>query len=182
MNPYTKIWTKTSATIDFLLENGLSTSLLNLNFLIAGLTASLLSVGEDKVFATFGVAGGLVFLLFQTVLIWLALKFLLPYMYLLIGKMWNGKATFHQMALIVSLAFIPEVIYLTYVLVLFAVSGEIIEVNYLIRLIGWVFTIRILVIGIAKVQGFNYVFALMNLFLPAIILGVLGLLLGVLNN
>jgi hypothetical protein len=182
INPYINIWTRTSQTIDYLLVHGLNRKLLNLNFLIAGLTAGLASVGEANAFAVFGITGGLFFLLVLTLLALLVFKYLFPYMYLLIGKIWNGKATFRQVVLIVSLAFIPEILFLGYILILFAISGEIVEVNYLIRLVGGIFSIRILVIGLAKIQEFKYGLALLNLFLPAIILIVLGLLFGVLKN
>jgi hypothetical protein len=182
MNPYISIWTRTSETIDYLLVHGLNKKLLNLNFLIAGLTAALLNLSENNAFAVFGVLGGLIFLMFLTLFAWLLFKYILSYIYLLTGKIWNGKANFRQVVLIMSLAFIPEIIYLTYILILFIVSGEIVEVNYLIRLIGWIFTIRILVIGLAKVQEFKYGLALLNLFLPAIILMVLSLLVGVIRN
>jgi hypothetical protein len=182
INPYLNIWTRTSATIDHLLVNGFDKRLLNLNFLIAGLTAGLASIGKGDIFAAFGVVGGLFFLLALTSFALLIFKYLFPYIYLLIGRIWDGKATYRQMMLILSLAFIPEMLYLSYILILFAITGEIVEVNYLFRLVGWVFTIRILVIGLAKVQEFKYGLALLNLVLPAIILMVFSLLLGVIKN
>ena len=140
--------------------------------------AALLSIKEDNVFASFGAGGGLVFLIIQVLLFWLVLRYVVPSLYLLIGRIWAGKATLPQMIMVMSLALIPEVIYLMYTLLMLAASGEVVEVNYLVRLVGWVFTIRILVIGFSRIQGFSYVFALMNLFLPGIILVVLGILLG----
>lgn len=182
MNPYINIWTRTSETIDYLLVHGLNKKLLNLNFLIAGFTAGLVSIKDANVFKAFGVLGGLIFLLVLISFAWLLFKYLFPYIYLMIGKIWNGKATYSQMVLVLSLAFIPEILYLFYILIMFVISGEIVEVNYLIRLIGWIFTIRILVIGLAKIQEFKYGLALLNLFFPAFILMILGLLVGVIKN
>lgn len=155
MNPYKRIWIRTSDTIDYLLVHGLDRRLINLNFLIAGLVAGLLNIGENDVLGVFGIVSGLIFLLILTLVGWLLFKYVLPYIYLVVGKLWSGKATFKQVMLIMSLALIPEIVYLIHILILFAASGEIVEINYLIRLIGWVFTIRILVIGLSKVQGFN---------------------------
>ena len=69
-----------------------------------------------------------------------------------------------------SLALIPEIISLSYILIVLTVTGEVVEVNYFIRLISWIFSIRILVIGLSKVQSFSYGLAILNIVLPALIL------------
>ncbi|WP_276499413.1 hypothetical protein [Pontibacter litorisediminis] len=82
-------------------------------------------------------------------------KVLLPALFLLAGKLWDDRASFSQITLIVSLSLIPEVMYLTNILLVSALSGEVSQGSYLLMLVGWVLSIRILVIGLSKVQGFD---------------------------
>lgn len=172
MNPYKTIWRKTSETVDYLLIHGLDKKMMNLNFLIAGLATALQSIGENNIFDALGPFHGFVLLIALTGFAWLLVKYLLPFLYLLTGKIWSGRASLNQVMLIMSLSLIPEILYLSYMLITFALSGEITEVNYLVRLVGWLFSVRILVIGLSKVQGFSYGLSLLNVLFPIITLGL----------
>lgn len=170
MNPYKEIWTKTGETIDYVINHGLDKRIVNLNFFIAGLVATLMRI-EDLV--PLGFSLGLVVFLVQVVLSGLIIKYILSYVYLLIGRIWKGKASLNQVILILSLALIPEIIYLIFISIGLAAKGEVVEINYLI---AWVFSMRILVIGLSKIQNFNYGLAILNIVLPGFIAIVISTL------
>ena len=168
LNPYKNIWMKTSKTIDSLLIHGFDKRLVNLNFLISGLV-TVLSNYHHNYYGLFGIFGSLAIILIFSVLGGFLLKYLLSYTYLLIGKIWKGKASYNEMVLVISLALIPEIIELIYILINVPIIGKGFEINYVISLITWIFSMRILVIGLSKIQGFTYGIAVLNLVFPAIV-------------
>lgn len=112
--------------------------------------------------------------IFGTALGIFVLGFLLPWLLLKIGRLWKGQGEMKSMQKVIGLAQIP---YLLIVIVqiiplLFGEMPTPDNISYALQFIVWVFSIRILIIGVARVQKFNHSLALLNIlmmFIPVLI-------------
>lgn len=180
MNPYASIWLQPKQTIENFFDSKDKQPLYFLPILIAGASFSINMTPEigglyaedypawfSIVLLPLGI--GISFLIFA---------FILPGLTRAFGKIWNGQATMRQMVNAYSLSIIPMLIILIYQVILFASETEPVfenmnsSIEYILRL--W--TLALLVLGVAKIQGFSYGIALLNVFItysPFILIALL---------
>ncbi len=89
----------------------------------------------------------------------------------------NGRGTKDELRMIVSLSCIPTSLSIIYLLVAILIPGEEFYTYGGIDLLVWIFSLRILIVGVAKIQKISYVFALMNICVPSILVTILYLVL-----
>lgn len=185
MNTWITVWAKTAKTIDhcknthWIDRAGLVPYFfLGLNSAIeSNLPALLYSETEvikpqDKLLASviILVAGILMGLIFR--LVWVNMIFLF-------GKIMKGNANKKEIDTVLSLSFIPEIFKLLYAagIVLFNQGDWTdVTVNNLVVIICYLLTIRIMILGISRVQRFSYGQAIVNIFTPQLVIVVLFLL------
>ncbi len=166
-NPYFTIWFRPVKTIDSILSNRIA-----FDYRIPILLAAISENFDNKISEEFGfgLIGSILILLIFVGLGYFIIAHFFPWWVLKIGKIWNGKSKLKDMQIIFGLANIPISLILIYQL-LGLFLGEIIskvDVNYGLQVILWIFFIRILIIGIAKTQGFTYGMAIVNMALSII--------------
>lgn len=174
LNPYITSWFKPVVTIEKVIKKKVSFTY-QIPLILAGLSSFL---GELNNVYGIGLLGPIFILFFGTAWIYLVLAYLFPFLILKVGKLWKGTAEFSEIQKIVALAQIPVIIALIYQGILFT-FGEILgydEINYAIQLIVWLFSIRILIIGIAKAQEFSYGLALLNILMCVLPLFIVELI------
>ncbi|MDH5365471.1 MAG: hypothetical protein OEW67_00670 [Cyclobacteriaceae bacterium] len=176
-NPYLSIWFNTPKTIDSILT-GKSRFTLYLPIILT-LCSLWFSILNDAITLGLPLTIGMMIIAFA--LGYLILTHLLPRLIILTGKIWNGKSGIPELKIIIGLAQIPMLLILTEQII-FLLFGEILPhlaANIVLQWLVWIFYLRIMIIGVAKVQGFNYTIALVNLiisFSPIFIIDLIILL------
>jgi hypothetical protein len=173
-NPYLTIWFNTSKTIDSILTGKTAfTFYLPIILVICSLLISIL----DDIIALGGTfAIGILPIVVP--LVYLMIVQLFPRLILLTGKIWNGKSGVPELQIIVGLAQIPTLLILSEQII-FLLFGEILPLwaaSIALQWLVWIFYWRIMIIGVAKVQSFNYTIAVLNLiisFLPFFIIDLI---------
>ena len=92
------------------------------------------------------------------------------------GKIWKGEATKRNIDTVLSLSLIPEVfkfIYLTGKVIVSNGSLNDLQISGALTIICLILSLRILLIGLSRVQKFSYGFALLNIFVPQLVLTIL---------
>jgi len=89
----------------------------------------------------------------------------------------SGQGTREDLKLIVSLASIPYLLSLFYIFLAIVIPGKRDYQLGIIEILIWIFSLRILIIGVAKVQKISHVFASMNIAIPTIVITILYLIL-----
>lgn len=91
------------------------------------------------------------------------------------GKIWKGQATKRNIDTVIALSLIPEILKFVNLTLRFAFQEDfgIIHINYTLTIICAIISIRILIIGLARVQKFGYGISVLNLFLPQLIIAIL---------
>ncbi len=161
-NPYFTIWFRPVRTINNVLSDRID---FNFRFPILFAAISMAFGNEISEEFGFGFTASFIILLLLTGLTYTISAYFSPWWIMKIGKIWNGKSKFKDLQLVFGLAYIPITLILIYQLLSLSL-GDIIsdaEVNYGIQVVVWIFYIRILIIGIAKSQGFTYGLAIVNL-------------------
>ena len=160
-NPYLYIWFKTPKTIDSILTG--KTRFTFYLPIILTICSLLISILDDLIALGGTFAIGIITIV--VALVYLIFAYLIPRLIILTGKIWNGKSGVPELKIIVGLAQIPMLLILAEQIV-FLLLGEILphwSANIALQWLVWIFYLRIMIIGLAKVQGFNYTIALLNL-------------------
>jgi vacuolar-type H+-ATPase subunit I/STV1 len=175
------IWTKPGKTLDYLDQKNYHDIDSSLNVLYyLGLLGFLIPyvVNKYKVtenyqfaFLIFGVlVGGFLGVLF--------LKYVYVFLFWIIGRVLQGKATKQQIRIVLAYFMIPGLINLTIALILIIIAIIIKDIeivgyqNPFTQFVIWIFGIRTLIIGLSKYNAYSYGYAIINIFL------VTGLLQG----
>ena len=164
MNPFREIWFNTGRCIDYFLIKENRRPYLEELVWIQGLTSGLL------LFLAYDSSVKFFYLIAPPVVTVLFLRFFCPWLLLKTGKLMNGHATREELKLVVSLSSIPYLLSLFYIFLATIIPGKRDYQNGIIDILIWIFVWRILIIGVAKTQRISYVFALMNIAIPAIVL------------
>jgi hypothetical protein len=96
------------------------------------------------------------------------------------GKIWHGKASTNEIDNVVALSLIPEIlisIHLAGRFIIYGGEGTGVATDPLLEFVCFLISMRILLIGLAKVQKFSYGLALLNVVLPALMGSILVYLL-----
>lgn len=173
-NPYLSTWFRPSETL-----NKILTRQIKFNYRIPILLSAIsMFLGELSGNMDLGVGFAIILFFIGLILYYLFLTKLIPWLIIKIGLIWGGKSGHEEMVLVIGLAQVPVLLILLEQII-FLGFGKIIpdtSVNILIQWIAWIFYLRILIIGIAKVQGFTYSMALLNIaitFLPFLLISLL---------
>ncbi|VXD12365.1 YIP1 family protein [Marinoscillum sp. 108] len=169
MDPYKTIWFAPKRTFENFFQSESKQPVYFLPFLIFG--ASFAIEQSYAIGNLFG-DGALIWTALIMIpvgigVIYLVFGLLLPGLTHWIGSIWKGDSTPRQMTNVYSISIIPYCILLIYQLALFATGTEptIENMNGLTQYIIRLWTFALLIIGIARVQRFNYGLALLNLLL-----------------
>lgn len=108
----------------------------------------------------------------------LMLGLVVPGLIKLFGYIWKGEATMRQMVNVSAASYFPFILILIYQLSMFALGQETIShsINSGVNYVIWLWSLSLFIIGVAKVQGFSYGTALLNILIsytPFIVIGVL---------
>lgn len=161
INPYITSWFKPKITVENIL-----TKKVKFNYKIPIILSGISTfIGERIV--EFGLVGSIIVIIIGTAIMYMFIAYVLPWIILKTDKWINGHATFYQIQKIAALSQIPIIAGLVYQIVL-AIFGQIKsydELNIAVQFMIWLFSVRLLIIGIAKAQEISYGFALLNIIL-----------------
>jgi hypothetical protein len=175
-SPYISVWFQPKKTVEKILNNEIEFTH-QIPIILVGFAVFIGQLNDPK---RLGFIFPYLVMVFGIVFMYLFLAQLMPWLLIKAGKLWNGTADFKQMQKVVALAQVPIVVIVIYQLI-FLMFGQIVDfddVNYALLFIQWVFSIRILLVGIAKVQNFSYGFALLNFVFSILPFIILRLLIG----
>ncbi len=169
--PYFDVWFKTRETVEGIREGRI---VFNPHYPI--LISTGFSAINARMIGTFW--GDALMILIFVLTGYLVFARLFPIILIRIGKLWNGQADFDSMQKVLGLSQIPAFLGIFYQLV-YLLADDVwlyeYEISYAIQFLITFFYVKILVIGISKVQRFGYGFAVMSIVLIAIPLIVLKL-------
>jgi hypothetical protein len=173
MNPFKDIWLNTDKCIDYYLNSTNNKPyLIELVWIVGfanGIRICLDFTSELRYFLLI-VVPLITVILFRAFYPWLLFQ---------IGKLVGGQGSKQDLRLIVSLASIPYLLDLGYLILVIIIPGNQNSSHGAIDFLVWVFTLRVLIIGVAKVQRVSYVFSFMSIFIPYFVLfGIRLILLG----
>lgn len=166
-NPYFTVWFRPSETFHRILS-GNKRFYIEIPIIIASTSGAIAST-NGLIFEFWGSSPP--FIIWLTILAamsllgFLILNHLIPWLILLSGKLIGGKSNFRKMQLVVGLSQIPTILILALQL-LHLILGELKspdQVNYAVQFVAWTFSIRIVIIGLSIVQKYNYGLAIINL-------------------
>ncbi len=176
-NPYFTVWFSTKTTIDNILTKQVkfryyAPILLAVMSSFLGSIKDIIAVFDELLYA---LIPGVIFILLG----YLGLSRLLPWLMSQAGRIWDGKSNIHELRVVIGLAQVPVCLVLIEQCT-FLFLGELKaywEVNIGIQWLAWIFYTRILIIGIARTQGFSYGIAFLNLVISVLPFFVIRLML-----
>jgi hypothetical protein len=181
MKPILSIWIKPLKTFDFLAQREEGKNHINLIFFLVSMTAGFSSANdlyklfEGNYFVAL-IAGLILFGLFGL----LFLNTLFTYSIFWFSKLFQGKASKSQIRLVIAYSLIPNLIHLIIGLILIvpATKTNNIELityqNPITTVVLWIFSIRILLFGLAFFNKYSYGYALLTIIIPAAIFEGIG--------
>jgi hypothetical protein len=172
MNPLRDIWLNTDKCIDYYLDSSNSKPYLLELVWIVGFTNGIricLEFNSELRYFLLIVVPLITIIVFRAFYPWLLFQ---------IGKLVGGHGSKRDLQLIVSLASIPYLLDLVYLILVIIIPGNQNISNGAIDFLVWIFALRILIIGVAKVQKVSYVFSFMNIFIPYFLLSGIRLILS----
>lgn len=171
MNIFRDIWFNTGNCIDnFLQEKNQRPFLKELIWIQGAQTGLLVFLGTSSELKY-------LWLVVASVLFVLIYRYFLPWVLFHTGKLMKGQGTLPQLQLAVSFSTVPATVSLLFALVALVIPGERRHTFEVVEWIVWLFTWRILLIGVAKVQKISYEFALMNIVIAPLIILIVYLML-----
>lgn len=186
-NPYLTIWIRSRSTFEYFLKERNTDSMYGLPFVIYGISHGLGMSGDirwlfdaplEPRHKLLSYALGSVVGIGAT---YLMLAFVSPWILQLIGKIWKGQATTSDLANVTSLSIIPYCLVLVYQLAFLVIGEEpsLHKVNGIFQYLVWIFSFRLLVIGVSVAQRFNYGISLLNILLAYLPFLLLRLMISV---
>lgn len=185
MKPIFSIWFRPRKTFDSLAQRGdKNNANINVIFFLISMSAGFPLANDFKIIFEINYYVALVFALILSGLSGLLiLNTLFTYSIWGVSKLFEGKATKYQIRLVLAYSLVPNLIPLISGLILIvpAVVLNDIELitnqNPIATFIIWIFTTRIILIGLAFFNKYSYGYALLNIIIPiGILQGILYLL------
>ncbi len=178
MKPIFSIWIKTRQTFKTLDERGEKENNLTINllFFLASMSGGF-SYTID-IFKTpgeyyYGLAIAMLACGFMGILFW---RFVMSYLVFGIGKIFQGKASISEVRLVLAYSLITNIVLLITQLVLIIPAvildnKELIGYRHPVTLfILWVFVLRFMVIGLSRFNKYSFLYAILNVLIPAALL------------
>jgi len=186
MRPLLSIWTKPTETFEYLDERRLAGKENHLGFLIVLISYSMyLARFEEysKPISGSALAGFIVSFTIAPLLGLLCFKYIYPYFVWKIGKIFNGKATFDEIQVVMIYSFLPILLYpvLAFIFIIPAAQAGNIDLilhpPYIMAFVCWILSIRILIYGLSRFNKYTYGYAVLNVIFLGVIFESISLLL-----
>ena len=178
MNPLATIWLKPRQTFEDFIEKKKDHPIFVIPIILLGIMMGI-DLSTDLIFLMvnrwvslmIGICLGIGVSFFN-------FAFFMPGLIKICGKLWKGQATMRQLVNVCAIAHIPFSLVLIQqiALLLIGQSGAIEQVNPGVSNVIWLWSISLLIIGVAKVQRFSSGMALLNIFISALPIILLGLI------
>jgi hypothetical protein len=183
MKPIFSIWIKPLKTFDFLAqqEDEKNNSNINIIFFLVSMTAGFSSANDiHRLFEGNYYVALIAAMIFSGLFGLLFLNTVFTYCILWTSKLFQGIANKNQIRLVIAYSMIPNLIHLIIGLILIVLAiiindiGLITYQNPITIFVLWIFTLRILLFGLAFFNKYSYGYALLTIVIPAaIIQGIL---------
>lgn len=170
MSAILTVWTSTRSTIENVLKEQISFPF-GVPFLLFGALSGFAYINDLESIPHLSDQGNFLYHILNFILVItipiLLMATIIPWAIKIVGKIWGGQASLRDLRIVMSFVLIPLVIKHVIGQLLFHFFS--IEVlNNIIELIFYFIGLRILIIGVSVVQGFNNGKALMNIIIPYI--------------
>lgn len=179
MRPIFSIWIKPLKTFEFLKnkDETKNDSMIAILFFLASMTAGFSSIPAiNKLFGGvyyFVIIISLIAIGFFGLFLW---HYVMSFIIWSTSKLFQGKATLYEIRMAIAFSLVPNLVNLMIGLVMF-IPAIILDNSTLISyqhpitvFVLWVFTLRILIIGLAYFNKYSYGYALLTIFIPAAII------------
>lgn len=179
MKPIFSIWFKPLKTFDFLAQQEIEKKNNNINiiFFLVSMAAGFSSANDfHKLFEGNYYVALIAAMIFSGLFGLLFLNTVFTYSILWTSKLFQGKASKNQIRLVMAYSMIPNLIHLIIGLILIVpaiIVNDIELISYqnpITLIVLWIFTLRILLFGLAFFNKYSYGYALLTIVLPVIIL------------
>ena len=110
------------------------------------------------------------------------LKYILSYLIWKLGKVFQGKATFAEVQLVMAYSMIPAFLHLVIALIFLIPAILLKDINMVLPqhpvtyFVIWIFTCRILVYGLSRFNHFTYGYAILNFVILTAMIEIIRLL------
>ncbi len=178
MTPIFSVWIKPLKTFKFLAQRDDDKNNANINviFFLVSMTAGFSSANDiQKIFEGNYFAALIIGLIISGLLGLLFFNTLFTYCIWGISKLLQGKANKNQIRLALAYALVPSLIHLIIGLIMIVPATILNDIelityqNPITKFVLWIFTIRILVYGLAYFNKYAYAYALLTFIIPAAI-------------
>jgi len=185
MRPFFKIWINPTKAFSFLSEQDEEINDDNITILFALITLSIVLPrfsDINRLFGSYKIIGFVLALIVIGFLGTIFFKFVYSFVFWIIGKIFQGKATMDEIRLVLGYSLIPHLLNLVigFLMVIPAIitkNFDLIFFQHPITLfIIWILSIRNLVFGLSFFNKFSYGYAILNIFLILGLIEGLGLL------
>jgi hypothetical protein len=173
MGPLTTIWIKTEETIDQFKDSNWVRRQGLLFYLIFGINATgetdiLLLLGNDS--SALGTLLILFTLLFSGLIFGMLFRVIWVNLIFYFGKIWKGQATKRNIDTVIALCLIPEIFRLLSLTTSFIAEDNLedVKINSVVTIICAFLSLRILIIGLSRVQEFSYGISILSIVVPQI--------------
>ena len=172
MRPLLSIWTKPIETFEYLTERRLTGKENHLGFLIVLISYSVyLARFEEysKPISGSALAGFFVSFTIAPLLGLICFKYIYPYFVWKSGKIFNGKATFDEIQVVMIYSSLPLLVYpvLAFIFIIPAAQTGNIDLilhpPFIIAFVCWILSIRILIYGLSRFNNYTYGYAVLNI-------------------
>jgi hypothetical protein len=183
MKPIFSIWIKPLKTFDFLAQQEDEKNNININiiFFLVSMIAGFSSANDiHKLFEGNYYVALIVGMIFSGLFGLLFLNTVFTYSILWTSKLFRGNASKNQIRLVIAYSLIPNLIHLIIGLILIVLAIIINDIELITYqnpatiIVLWIFTLRILLFGLAFFNKYSYGYALLTFVIPgAIFQGIL---------
>ena len=186
MRPILSIWVKPRQTFELLAERDATENnkMIRILFFLTSMVAGFSSAKNfSELFGGNIYVGLFIALLFSGLLGLFLWNTIFSFIIWGVGKIFQGKATKDKIKLVIAYSLIPNLVHLIIglILVILAVimnnTGLINYQNPITLFVLWIFTFRILIIGLAFFNKYSYGYAVLTVLIPGAI--IQGLVFGI---
>src|SRR6187402_2583680 len=173
MNPWITIWTKPAKTIDSLTDTHWAGSFGFIPFILFGIN----SIGVRLILIpNLDLTYGIIFTIIAGFVLGILASIIWVNIIFLIGKIWKGQATRENIRLVLSLCLMPEIFrFINFIGSMIANRNNLnnVAINEVLTLVCVILGFRIIVIGLSRIQKYSFGLAILNIFIPQLIISVL---------
>lgn len=186
MKPLFSIWINPKKTFEFLAEQDEEKNykMINWLFFLIPMSSGFSNAHDlDKLFGGNYFIGLIIAMLVSGLMGLFIFKYLFSLIFWVSSKIFQGKATKEEIQLVIAYSLVPNIVYLIIGLILIIpaiILDNIGLINYqhpITIFIIWIFTLRIMIFGLANFNNYSYGYAILTIFIPLTIMQ--GLIFGI---